>query len=97
MPSKTFGDRARLSRVQIIGRERRSQGAAGVAGGRLNPDIPKRAVAQDLAVGDAIKRNAAGKAEIFHAGIGGKTAGQPQNDLLQYHLDRGGEVHVLLR
>ena len=55
------------------------------------------AVAQHLAVGDAIERHAAGKTEILHAGLGGEAARQPQHDLLQHRLDRGGEVHVLLR
>ena len=48
----------------MIGRERRAERAAGVAGRRLDPDLVEAAVAQDLAVGDAIERDAAGEAEI---------------------------------
>ncbi len=49
----------------MIGGERRAQRAAGVARRRLNPDVVEAAVAQDLAVGDAIERDAAGEAEIL--------------------------------
>ena len=38
--------------------------AAGIAGRRLHPDVLEGAVAQDLAVGDAVERHAAGEAQI---------------------------------
>src|SRR5262249_46636655 len=48
--------------VQVVDRERGAERAAGIARRRLHPDIAKSAVAQDLAVGDAIERDAAGEA-----------------------------------
>ena len=53
---------ARPAGMDIISGERRAQGAAGVTGGRLDRDISKRAVAENLAVGDAVEPNAAGEA-----------------------------------
>ena len=75
-------------------RERRAERAAGVAGGRLHPDVLEGAVAQDLAVGDAIERDAAGEAEIVEAVLARQRARQPQHHLLGHRLDRGGDVHV---
>ena len=43
---------------------RRAQRTAGVAGGRLDPDVLERAFAQDAAVGDAVQGHAAGQHEI---------------------------------
>ena len=57
----------RLVLEQVIGGERRPERAAGVAGRRLDPDPLEGAVAQDLAVGDAVERDAAGQAEIASA------------------------------
>ena len=48
----------------MLRRERRAERAARIAGRRLDPDVLEGAVAQDLAVGDAIERDAAGEAEI---------------------------------
>ena len=77
--------------------ERRAERAAGVAGRGLHPDMLEGAVAQHLAVGDAIERDAAGEAEILHAGLARERAREPQHDFLGRHLDGGGEVHVALR
>ena len=80
----------------VIGGERRAERAAGIARGRLDPDVLELAVAQHLAVGDAIERHAAGEAEILGAGLAGERARQAQHDLLGHRLDRGGEIHVAL-
>jgi hypothetical protein len=82
--------------MDMIGGERRPERAAGIAGRRLNPDIAELALAHDLAVGDAIERDAAGQAEVLLAGLGREAAGQPQHRLFQHHLHGGREVHVLL-
>src|ERR1700688_3031879 len=42
-------------------RQGRADGAAGIAGGRLQIDLPKRRAVLDLAVGDGIVGAAAGK------------------------------------
>ena len=54
----------------VIGGERRAERAAGIAGRRLNPDVVELAVAQHLAVGHAVERDAAGEAQILRAGLG---------------------------
>ena len=90
-PSPT---RARLALELVIGRKRRADRAAGIAGRRLNPDVVELAVAQHLAVGDAIQRHAAGKAQIARAGLGREAARQPQHGLLEHRLDRGRDIHV---
>ena len=75
-------------------RQRRPDGAAGVARRRLHPDALEGAVAQDLAVGHAVERDAAGETEIVEPVLAGERARQPQHDLLGHLLDRGGDVHV---
>ncbi len=81
----------------VIADQRRADGAAGVAGGRLHPDAVELACAQDLAVGDAIERDAAGQAEIALAVLDRQAAGEAQHRLFQHGLDRRRDVHVLLR
>jgi len=49
-------------------RKRRADRAAGVARRGLDPDIVELAVAQHLAIGDAVQRDAAREAEIARAG-----------------------------
>ena len=49
------------------GEQRRAQSAAGIARGRLNPNLVESAFAQNPSVGDAIQRHAARQAEVFHA------------------------------
>jgi hypothetical protein len=75
----------------MIGREGGSDRAAG---GRLNSDVLEAAVAKDLAIGDAIERHAAGKAEVFRSGLPGKVARQPQHGFIQHRLNRGRDIHV---
>ena len=70
--------------------------AARVAGGRLNPQLVERALAQNPPVGHAVERDAAGQAEFLHPRLGVDVPGHPQHDLLGDGLDRGGEVHVAL-
>ena len=50
---------------QMVGGQRRAERAAGIARGRLDPDPLELAVAQDLAVGDAVQRDAAGQAQVL--------------------------------
>ena len=75
-------------------RQRGAERAAGIARGRLHPDVLERAVAQDLAVGDAVERDAAGEAEVVEAVFARQRARKPQHHLLGHRLDRGGDVHV---
>ena len=55
------------------------------------------AVAQHLAVGDAIERHAAGEAQVSRSGLLGEAARQPQHGLIQHRLDRGRDIHVKRR
>src|SRR5262249_49333927 len=57
-------DTTLLAQELMPGRKRCPDRAASVTGRRLHPDIRERAVAQDLAVGDAIERHAARQAQI---------------------------------
>ena len=70
---------------------------AGVARRRLNPDVFERAVAQHLAVGDAIERHAAGEAQVLRTGFLGEAARQPQHGFVQHRLDGGRNIHVKRR
>ena len=68
--------------------------AAGVTGGRLDPDVLEGAVAQNLAVGNAIERDAAGKTEIIETVLARERTSQPEHDLFGDLLNRGCNVHV---
>jgi hypothetical protein len=47
----------------VVDEQRDPQGAAGVARGRLDPDLLERPLAEDAAVADAVESDAAGEAE----------------------------------
>ena len=65
MPSGSLCDLRVACRCKdVIGRQGGPDRAAGIAGSRLDPNFLEAAVAQHLAVGDAIERDAAGEAEI---------------------------------
>jgi hypothetical protein len=90
-------DFSRLTLEEMIGRERRSNRSAGIACGRLNPDVLKSAVPQHFAISNAIQRHPAGQAQIFRAGFLRKAPRQSQNRFVEHRLDRGRNVHVKLR
>ena len=96
MPSGMFEIDARPGRMLVVGGQRRPERAAGIAGGRLHPDVSEAAVAQHLAVGHAVEGYAAGEAQVLHAGLIGEAAREPQHRLLEHGLNGCGEVHVLL-
>ena len=73
-----------------------AEGATGIAGGGLNPDVVEDSLAQDAAVGDAVQGDAAGEAKIFEAGFAAGVAGDAKHDLFGHVLDGAGEVHVAL-
>ncbi len=85
---------ARLILEHVVGAQRRADRAAGVARRRLDPDAVETAVAQDLAVRDAVERDAARQAQLALAGLARNGAGHAQHDLLGHLLHRGGDVHV---
>ena len=57
--------------------QRRAERAAGVAGGRLDPDVLERPLAQDAAVADAVQRHAAGQAQVLRCRSARARAGRP--------------------
>ena len=83
---------ALLAEELVPHRERGADRATGIARGRLHPDVLEGAVAQNLAIGDAIERDAAGETEIFKAMIARERARQPQHHLLRHLLDRGCDI-----
>src|SRR5439155_27076516 len=96
-PVKPCMRAAWLPPVQVIGAERRADRPARIASAGLNPDVLELAVAQHLAVRDAIERDAAGKAQVALACLARKRACHPQHDLFGDSLDRGGDVHMKRR
>ena len=81
---------------QVIGGERRAERATRIARRRLDPYSRETAVAQHLAVGDAVKRDAAREAEVRHAGLVGERSGHAQNGFFEHDLNRSGEIHLAL-
>ena len=77
--------------------QRHAERAAGIAGRRLNPDLLERAFAQDAAVADAVQRDAAGQAQVAHAGFAVRERGHLQHHLFGDLLDRPREIHLALR
>ncbi len=80
----------------MIGRECGAERAAGIPGGRLNPKVVDHPVAQYLAVGDTIERDAASQAQPAQPGFRNQAANHAHNRLLDHRLDRGSEIHVTL-
>ena len=80
----------------VVGRQRGAQGAAGIAGSGLDPDVLEGAIAKHLAIRHAIQGDAAGKAEIFLTRFLSDRAGQPEHHLFGHRLDRGGQIHLAL-
>ena len=90
-------DGARLIVELVMRGERGAQRSAGIARRGLNPDVLEMAVAQHLAVGHAVQRDAAGQAEIRHAGFGRERSREPKDHFFERRLDGCRDVHVLLR
>ena len=68
-----LGSRGRSGRAGLVqelvpDEQRRAQRAAGIAGGRLDPDVVEVALAEQPAVGHAVQRHAAGQDQVLHPG-----------------------------
>ena len=81
----------------MVGGKRSPNGATSIARCWLNPDIFEPAIAQYLAVCDAIERHAAGHAQIWIPVLLCQVTRQPQHYLVEDLLNGGGDVHMLLR
>ncbi len=54
---------------EMVDGERDADGAAGVSRRGLDPQALERPLAQQAAVADAVERDAAGEAQVLHAGL----------------------------
>ena len=88
--------RPRLVQQLVPDEQGSPQGAAGIASGRLNPDVLERSFTQQPAVGDAVQRHAARHHEVLHPSLAVQLAPYAQHDLLGHFLDTGRQVHVPL-
>ena len=77
--------------------QRRAQRGARVPGGRLDPDLLERPLAQQPGVGHAVERDAARHRQTALAGLAVQPASEVEQHVLDGPLDRGGEVGVLGR
>src|SRR5579875_882972 len=82
--------------VDVPSGECGAERAAGVARGRLHPDIAENLLSQELAVGDAVERDAARKTEIFDIQFAPGGTREPAYDFFGHLLDRRRKVHLTL-
>ena len=73
-----------------------AESAAGITGGRLDPNLVEHTGALQFAVCHAVERDATGEAEPVFAGHLASLFGQAQHRLADNLLHRGGDVHVPL-
>ncbi len=73
-----------------------AQGSACVAGGRLDPQVGVRTLAQDAAVGHAVQRHAASQAQPRQTGLFVDMTGHAEQNLLGHGLDRRRQIHLAL-
>ena len=81
----------------MVAGERGAQSAARVARRRLDPDPIAAGIAQDLAIRDAIERDASRQAEVSYSRFLAQRTREAQDDLLGDCLDRGRQIHVIGR
>jgi hypothetical protein len=77
--------------------ERRTNRAARIARGGLNPDVAEGALTQQPPIGYAIERNTACKAEIVCIKLAASRARQARDHVLGDFLNGGREIHLALR
>ena len=103
-PGKPAPGNACLESVPFIGAACRAAGAseqrgaecpARIAGGRLDPDVFERALAEQPTVGDTVERDAAGQDQILIRSSR-DVAAHSQHDVFGDGLDARRQVHVPL-
>ena len=77
--------------------QRDAERAAGVAGGRLNPELVDDLLAQDPSVADAVERDAAGEAQVAEAGLLSRVPRHLDHRFFGDVLNRARQVHLALR
>ena len=80
----------------MIHGERGTKSAAGISGGRLNPDAIEPTVAKDFAVGNTVQCDATRETEIAGTAFGRGETRHATHHFFGDHLDRCGEIHVSL-
>ena len=74
-------------------RQRRAHRTAGIAGGRLDPQVVKRPFSENAAVGHAVQGHPAGQTQPALTGLPMDMADHLQDNLFGHGLDAGGDVH----
>jgi hypothetical protein len=72
------------------------QRASRVAGGRLDPDVLERALAEQLAVRHAVQRDASGEHQVPQPGLPVDVAAHAEHGVLGERLDARRQIHVPL-
>ena len=78
------------------GKERRTKRPTSVAGGRLDPNVIERTLAQQPTVGDAVQRDTACQHQMAHLRLLVDIPTDSQHDLFGDALDARRQVHVSL-
>src|SRR5579871_221098 len=86
-----------LAAMDVIRGQRGPDGAPGVPGCRLYPDTVEDPGPVQLTIGDAVQRNAAGKANVPQTGLFRYGPAKSKDDFFGDRLNRRGDVHVKLR
>ena len=81
---------------QVVTGERRADRPTGVARRRLDPDRIEDLLLEQLPVGHAVERDAAGHAQIARLRFLVQRAPELDDRVLGHRLDGGGDVHVEL-
>ena len=78
----------------VVVPQRAAERRAGVGGARRHPDAPDVGLLEDLGVGDAVERDAAGHAQIALRKLFQQRAHQMQDHLFGDGLQREGQIAV---
>src|ERR1044072_7275690 len=81
----------------MIAKQRRTDGAAGVPGGRLNPDVLKDLFTENLPIGNTVQSHAAGKCEVRRPSDVPDVSRQLEHHIFEHHLDGCGQIHFASR
>ncbi len=87
---------ARAVQQLVLDEQGRPKRPAGIARRGLNEDLVEDARAQQLAIGDAVERHAAGQAKRSRARQLAGRPGHAQDRLLRHLLNGSGDIHLAL-
>ena len=81
--------------LAVPDQQRCAERAAGIAGGRLNPDVLERPFTQQAPVRHAVERHAAGHDQVGCVGQAVEMPRRAEHRVFAHHLNGRGEVHFL--